>query len=73
MMPKRRPEVAEASLENAFMNLLYTFFDLTPEDQHRLVTRIRKTYSGTQFGHDIEFDATVKGEKYKLPDRVQKL
>jgi hypothetical protein len=50
---KPRPEVLGRELEEGFAGLLATLFDLS--DKQRV--RIRKQSSGTQFGHDLEFDA----------------
>lgn len=50
---KLRPEMLGRVLEDGFVGLLDVLFELS--DKKRL--RIRRQSSGTQFGHDIEFDA----------------
>lgn len=51
---RQRPEMLGRELEDGFVGILETLFRLS--DQERV--RVRKQSSGTQFGHDIEFDAT---------------
>ena len=53
---KLRSEALGRALEDGFAGLLDVLFELS--DQERV--RIRKQTSGTQFGHDIEFDAFDK-------------
>ncbi|GAA4306621.1 hypothetical protein GCM10023178_14710 [Actinomadura luteofluorescens] len=51
---RARPEALGRELEDGFIGLLQKVFALSDKEQ----IRIRKQTSGTQFGHDIEFDAT---------------
>ncbi len=48
-----RPEVLGRELEDGFAGLLARLFELSEAER----VRIRKQSSGTQFGHDLQFDA----------------
>jgi hypothetical protein len=54
-----RPEEGGAALEIAFIRLLERFFSLAADDKEIILDRLRKQSSGTQFGHDVQFDCTV--------------
>ena len=49
----QRPEVLGRELEEGFAGLLARLFELSEADR----VRIRQQASGTQFGHDLQFDA----------------
>jgi hypothetical protein len=51
--PGQLPGALGAALEDGVVELLRRLFALTGDD----LVRIKKQSSGTQFGHDIEFDA----------------
>jgi hypothetical protein len=51
-----RPEVLGRELEDGFAGLLATLVDLSDTDR----ARIRQQASGTQFGHDLEFDVSSR-------------
>ncbi|MCM4078232.1 Rho termination factor N-terminal domain-containing protein [Actinoplanes sp. TRM88002] len=57
-IPTSRPEVAGATLEVAFVRLLQRLFTPAARAEGRIIERLRRQNGGTQFGHDIEFDAT---------------
>jgi hypothetical protein len=53
-VPRRRlSEALGRELEEGFVGLLTVLFELSEMDR----VRLRRQASGTQFGHDIEFDA----------------
>jgi ActR/RegA family two-component response regulator len=54
-----KPQKAGADLEVAFIRLLERFFSLAADDERELLGRLRRQRSGTQFGHDIQFDCTT--------------
>lgn len=54
-----RPEVLGRELEDGFAGLLAKLFDLSELSDIEQV-RIRKQNSGTQFGHDLELDASSR-------------
>jgi len=59
-----RPEEGGAALEVAFIRLLERFFSLAADDKQIILDRLRRQSSGTQYGHDVQFDCTV------APDNV---
>ena len=59
-----RPEEGGAALEIAFIRLLERFFSLAGDDKEIILDRLRRQSSGTQYGHDVQFDCTV------APDNV---
>jgi WD40 repeat protein len=50
---RRQPEALGRELEEGLVGLLTVLFELSEMDR----VRLRRQASGTQFGHDIEFDA----------------
>ena len=54
-----RPEEGGATLEIAFIRLLERFFSLAGDDKEIILDRLRRQSSGTQYGHDVQFDCTV--------------
>jgi transcriptional regulator with XRE-family HTH domain len=57
-----RPEEGGAALEVAFIRLLERFFSLAADDKEMILDRLRRQSSGTQYGHDVQFDCTVASD-----------
>ena len=55
----RKPQQAGADLELAFIKLLERFFSLAAEDEVKILKRLRRQRSGTQYGHDAQFDCAT--------------
>ena len=55
----RTPQQKGADLEGAFIKLLRRFFALTSDDETQILERLRQQSSGTQFGHDVQFDCVT--------------
>ena len=55
----RKPQQAGADLELAFIKLLERFFALATDDEAKILKRLRRQSSGTQYGHDVQFDCAT--------------
>ena len=56
------PEKLGEDLETAFIRLLERFFRLGEEDERLILDRLRRQGTGTQFGHDVQFDCTLAND-----------
>jgi ubiquitin-like protein Pup len=59
--PHERPHEKGDSLEDAAMRLIRLLFNLAPQEQQPILTRLRRQRPGPQYGHDIQFHASAAG------------
>jgi DNA-binding GntR family transcriptional regulator len=59
----QRPQRAGADLETAFIKLLRRFFALPAQDEANILKRLRRQSSGTQYGHDVQFDCVTTADR----------
>jgi ubiquitin-like protein Pup len=52
-----------ASLEEHTLRLFRTLFEISDETQATVLSRLRRQFSGSQFGRDLEFDCTAVGNR----------
>ncbi|WP_170153829.1 NACHT domain-containing protein [Actinoplanes italicus] len=57
----RSPVQAGEALEEATVQLLERFFQLSPDSRSNLLNGIRRQNPGIQFGHDVRLDCSVAG------------
>jgi hypothetical protein len=55
--PSGSAHVLGSSLEDSFLKLLRELFLMSQVTETKIISRLRAQTAGTQFGHDIEFDA----------------
>jgi hypothetical protein len=60
---KRSSQEAGADLELAFIKLLERFFALAPDEEAKILTRLRRQSAGTQYGHDVQFDCVTAANR----------
>jgi len=63
-LPKKTAEksyVRGEALEKAVLRLFRQFFIIAEEDEKAILHKLRKQKKGLQFGHDISFECTVRG------------
>jgi hypothetical protein len=65
LRPQLRPEEIGRLLETAFVALLRKLFALGDKTETAILIRLRQQRSGSQFGHDVEFDThDLTGKAY---------
>lgn len=57
------PQEKGEALERAVLELFQKFFIIAEENEEMILQKLRQQKKGTQFGHDISFECTAKGNE----------